>query len=138
MVNQVSHSVSSLEISKFLGLEAVNESEFLVEGPSPPDKLHVGCFTLLTRESEFEELFSSSHKNTLSIVPMGLQELASRYDAMFLFSTNPRLSYIKALAHFFSPQKPNGIADSAVLSGEAKLGDKSAMYALALMYNCLL
>lgn len=116
--------ITSTQILSYLGLDYINNKEFDIKYVRPPDILCPESFTLLTRPDEFKILFHSAPSEVLAVIPSELKEESKYFKQFFIFSNNPRLSYIKALNKFFIEPFVPDIAKSAVINTEREIDKK--------------
>lgn len=107
--------INSIDIADFLELPAINKRKFEILHAKSPDDLLINSVTLLTRIEEFEELFKDAPDDIVAIIPNSLEEKAKSFSQLFLFSDNPRLSYVKVLIQFFDNEFVTEVSESAII-----------------------
>ena len=140
-------NIDSLKIISFLNLECLNSKSFKIKSIKPPNDLVDGCYTLLTRESEFDTLFdSNSTINVLAVIPSNLKVKAKNRPLTFLLSNDVRTDFVKGMHNIieipFTPKISNTcsinskkeisknilIGHNVVINGNVEIGDNCEIY----------
>jgi UDP-3-O-[3-hydroxymyristoyl] glucosamine N-acyltransferase LpxD len=108
--------VDCSEIIEFLGLDCLNKKDFKITSIKPPNDLNDGCFTLLTRLNEFDEIFKDDLGiNTLAIIPYELKEKVKNTSVTFLFSNDVRTDFVKGMHRIMATPFVPKISKSALI-----------------------
>ena len=139
--------IESLKIINFLNLECINLKSFKIKSIKPPNDLIDCCYTLLTREEEFDTLFDNSSKmNILAVIPSNLKIKAKDKPFTFLLSNDVRTDFVKGMhiiiktpfrAKISSTSIINSkkeisknikIGHNVVINGSVEIGDNCEIY----------
>ncbi|MFQ6084235.1 MAG: DapH/DapD/GlmU-related protein [Methanosarcinales archaeon] len=132
--------INSKEIIKYLRLEYQSKHDFNIKFLKPLSDLSDFCVSFInSTDPSLLSKFESLPENILVIVPNKLKENCKNLKQAFIFSSDPRLDFIKILQKFFvsdDSKSAQGIHPTAIIDKNAKIHPSVTIGANSIIEKC--